>query len=167
MGLYQGGEERTFVDTYLHGTVGEEKIRSYLLDKGFVVVDRSQDKEYQEKDIDFEYSEDNVNFTSVEVKSDRRMAETHNIVVEMAMHRQTGTYEGWYHKCEADVLCFYDEVNSIAYFINWPELKQLIKDFTWSFSRFDNGADNCWGTLCKISLDDLRKYRLLIKEFKI
>ena len=113
MGLYaHSNEYRDFNTTRSSGTEGEELLKNYLIKKkGCQIINRADDPEYRAKDIDFEYSIDGKSWCSVEVKSDKRMANTGNIVVEVAMYRKSGKVNGWLYYCEADILCFIDMIN--------------------------------------------------------
>lgn len=156
MGVYEPtGEFRNFNSTKSSGDYGEELLKKYILHKGFQVIDRADDAEYRAKDIDFEFSKNGVNWRSVEVKTDNRMAQTGNIVVEVAMYRQSGKRDGWLYYCEADYLCFIDINNYIFYFFDWSVLKAEVLKGRWKIVNFSNGTDNCRGEVCKIPLKDL------------
>lgn len=154
-------EDRNFNSTLYQGNEGQNKIKEYLESQGYIVIDKSEDEEYQSKDIDFLYSKDGLSFCSLEVKSDNRMYETGNIAVELAMHRKSGRKNGWYHYCEADVLCFYDVISNIGYFIDWVKLKKEIQNQRWSFTVFENKIDLCKGSLCLVPVKDLENLNLL------
>ena len=169
MGLYaHSNEYRDFNTTRSSGTDGEELLKNYLIKKkGCQIINRADDPEYRAKDIDFEYSTDGKTWCSVEVKSDKRMAKTGNIVVEVAMYRKSGKVNGWLYYCEADILCFIDVVNYNFYFFDWKKLQQLVLNGRWKFTKFDNGTDNCEGEVCKIPVSDLAEMGLILYADKI
>lgn len=147
--------ERTFDTTLPEGISHEADIHSYLKSKGYLVIDHSCDVFYQNKDIDLEFGKPEGPLYSMEIKSDTRMHETGNIVIEMGMERDSGYCNGWFHKCEADVLCFYDVVNLIVYLIDWQKLKAAIENGEGKRIFFNNKIDNCTGELVLISVQDL------------
>lgn len=169
MGIYAPTNTyRDFKSTVSQGNGGEDMLKSYLIKKkGCQVIDRSDDPEYRAKDIDFEFTVKGKKWHSVEVKSDYRMAQTGNIVVEVAMYRKSGKSKGWLYYCEADYLCFIDMQSYKFYFFDWPKLQQEVLNGRWKFTKFDNGTDNCEGEVCKIPLKNLRELGLIVVEDKI
>lgn len=158
MGFYEPSKEiRTFETTKGSGDFGETAIQNYLKRKyNCKIIDCSDNPEYRKKDIDFLYSLDGNGWTSVEVKTDNRMHQTHNIVVENAMfRRRKGRVNGWLYYCEANILCFIDESSLMFYFLNWKKLKALIFEQKWPKRWFHNGTDDCNGEVFVIPLSDL------------
>ncbi len=172
MGLYMGREERTFETTLNSGLSGEQLLKQDLMSRGFQIIDRADNLEYRKRDIDFETRRYGEKYYSVEVKTDSRMHETGNIVIEMNMFRDSGTTNGWYHYCDADFLCFIDEVTWEYYMINWKKLKKLMEDreekgIGWRKCKFWNGADNCYGLLTIIPKRDLVELNLISGKNRI
>lgn len=169
MGLYAPTNEyRDFNITRSSGADGEELLKNFLIKKkGCQVINRANDPTYRAKDIDFEFTVNGKKWHTVEVKSDSRMAQTGNIVVEVAMYRKSGKVNGWLYYCEADYLCFIDMQSYKFYFFDWPKLQQLVLSGRWRFTKFNNGTDNCEGEVCKIPLTDLMKLGLIIYEDRI
>lgn len=168
MGLYEPTNEyRDFNITVSTGNGGEDLLKKYIVHKGFQVINRANDPIYRAKDIDFEFSRNGKKWHSVEVKSDSRMAQTGNIVIEVAMYRKSGRSPGWLYYCEADYLCFIDMQSYTFYFFDWKKLQQLVLSGRWRFTKFNNGTDNCEGELCKISVRELRELGLIVVEDKI
>ena len=168
MGLYAPRNEyRDFNTTVSTGTGGEDLLKKYMQRKGFQIINRADDPTYRAKDIDFEFSRDGETWRSIEVKSDSRMAQTGNIVVEVAMYRKSGRSPGWLYYCEADYLCFIDMQSYKFYFFDWKKLQREVLNGRWRFTKFDNGTDNCEGEVCKISLRDLANLGLIVVEDRI
>lgn len=168
MGIYAPTNTyRDFKSTVTEGNGGENLLKNYIIHKGFQVINRADDPSYRAKDIDFEFSRNGKKWHSVEVKSDYRMAQTGNIVIEVAMYRKSGKTPGWLYYCEADYLCFIDMQSYKFYFFDWKKLQQLVLNGRWRFTTFDNGTDNCTGEVCKISLKELRELGLIVVEDKI
>ena len=168
MGLYEPTNTyRDFNSTINDGQVGEKLLKDFLVHKGFKVIDRSEDPLYQSKDIDFEFSKTGKSWKSVEVKADSRMTFTGNIVVEVAMQRQTCRMLGWLYKCEADYLCFIDMQTYKFYFFDWHKLKSEVLNGRWKVKTFKNGTDNCIGELCIIPLQELADIGLMVVEDRI
>lgn len=144
---------RNFSTTLIEGQSNEEIIRNFWVENGFKVIDVSDNPEYQKKDIDFLLSNGYSNI-SVEVKSDTRLFETGNIAIELAMYRKTGYYPGWYHYCDADIICYCDLIDSVAYYIDWRDLKQFALEIGRK-AQFYNEIDDCKGELCLVKLMEL------------
>lgn len=164
MGFYEPKKEvRNFKTTRNSGDFGETAVKEYLKRKyGCLIHDCSELPEYRSKDIDFFYSKDGKGWTSVEVKTDNRMSETGNIVIENAMFRKKGRVNGWLYYCEANILCFVDENNYVFYFFNWKRLKEEIHKGIWEKRWFKNGTDNCNGEVYVIPLKDLFQYNDIV-----
>ena len=150
-------EIRNFDTTLPEGISHEAEIHSYLKNMGYLIIDHADDPVYQDKDIDLEFGRPDGQMFSMEIKSDTRMHETGNIVIELGMHRETGFCEGWFHKCQADVLCFYDVVGLVVYLIDWQRLKYAIENGEGKHIFFKNKIDNCVGELILVSVKDLEE----------
>lgn len=165
MGIYNPTNTyRDFDSTLKEGNYGEDLLRKFMAFKGFEVEDLSYIQEYREKDIDFKFRRVGGKWKTIEVKTDNRMANTGNIVVEVAMNRQSGKVPGWLYYCEADYLCFVDSHSYKFIFINWPKLQKLVFKGYWKVITFENGTDGCTGELCKVPIKDLKKLGLIVVE---
>ena len=160
-------ENRSFSSTLKDGSVGENLIIAFLKHCGFAVEDKTDDEEYQERDIDILFKNPNGPWKSMEIKSDNVMNRSGNIVVEESFDRKIGRTLGWFHYCEADVLCFCDVNEYSYYFLNWKGIKEKIQDGYWKLSKFYNEIDDCLGRLYKIPIKDLRRLGLIEAEGKV
>lgn len=132
----------SFQDCLKQGKLTEVLIGQYLVSKGLLVDDKSMDKQWQKLDVDFDIVNPKTKkHTKLEIKSDKCMHKTGNILLEDCNLRNWGKEIGWLHKCKADVLCVFDEVNKLAYFINWLALKEIAEQF--NLIKFWNYKDKC------------------------
>lgn len=92
--------QQDFTELNNESYVIEQKLQEYYRNLGYIVIDRSQDKEYQEKDIDFDVISDVNTTLSVEVKADKVMYETGNIMVEHGHIRPSKVRT-------KEIVCFY------------------------------------------------------------
>lgn len=86
------------------GVSAQEIVKEYLTNRGNTIIDVSEDKEYQPKDIDF-LVEKGGNRTTLEIKGDM-FSSTGNFYFEIGADRQTGYKPGWLSYCEAVYICF-------------------------------------------------------------
>lgn len=136
--------------TFQVGRDGEDNVIEYLQRRGCAVIDLRDIPEYRDQDIDLSILPPNGVWRDVEIKTDTIMHKTGNMMVELSMRRKTGTYDGWFYKCRADILCYVDEYGGILYFINWPRLhdyvEELIAQDPASICEFKNPYDaDCEG----------------------
>lgn len=160
-----------FLDRLAKGKEGEELIMAYLRERGNTVLDCTGDSYYKKRDIDILSSKNGKDFVPIEVKTDEQMHKTGNMAIEISMDRQIGRTMGWFFYCEAEIMCYIDYHGKIAYFIDWPKLQQMVPGFVdagkWNVIRFWNNYDKCYGHLCLVSIDEIKKRELVYLETKI
>lgn len=143
----------------------EKIVQDYFHSYGYIIDDKSDDEEYQKKDIDFIAYKGKRKY-AVEVKADTRMNETGNIVIEDGMIRSVGYRPGWLHKCEADILCFVDVVGNVAYMLNWAKIRKNIDTYGKKI-KFDNKFDKCTGIIYLLSVENAYKHELVFQKINI
>ncbi len=140
-----------FNNQNLKGKKGEAFVKKYLESRKYTVTDVTDRKKYQDKDTDF-LIERNRNKQTLEVKSDSRMCETGNLLVEIGRfvpHNKSrwgkiGHSEvGWLTKCKAEILAVLDTENRIIYFIDFDEVKSFIVKHGKRIKFWDN-HDKCY-----------------------
>lgn len=89
------------------GLAVQEIVKAHLESRGNKIVDVSQVKEYQKRDIDFIVSKDGKT-TTLEVKKDKSLFRTGNIFIECGSYRGNYYSAGWIKYCDADYICYYD-----------------------------------------------------------
>ena len=95
-----------FSESLSCGKIGEEMVAAALQKRGYIVLDVSSCRDYQNKDIDFLVSK-NKQKTTLEVKNDRRSEETGNVYIETYnTNNASRNNAGWFFYCEADFLAF-------------------------------------------------------------
>jgi Holliday junction resolvase-like predicted endonuclease len=157
--------KRNFETMLEEGKEYEKVVQAYFESYGYKIDDKSDDEEYQQKDIDFIAYQGKRSY-KVEVKADSRMHETGNIVIEDGMIRSVGYRPGWLHKCEADVLCFVDVVGKVAYMLDWKKIRQNIDKYGKRI-EFQNKYDNCIGIIYLLSVENAFKHDLVFQKIAI
>ena len=148
-----------------NGISGESVVHSVLRSDGFKIVDVSNIEEYQKIDVDALMTNGSKEW-KLEIKTDSRISETNNICFEVGFDRNAGFRDWWFNKCEADVLCIYDDVKGIIYQLAWKRTKKYVSEYGKQI-KFWNKFDKCFVYLVLISLKDAYKNNLIIKTYKI
>lgn len=141
-------------DFFKNQTPGEHELIYALRENGYFVDDVSGDPAYWMYDIDLlvnpvfpKIGEDVV--TSIEVKWDRRLAQTGNLFIEIENPRSRGG-RGWFEFCMADYLAYGDATNRTFYFFKMTDLKNYIYE-TKNDLRCRSTYDGSYGYLLPLS----------------
>lgn len=158
-------EQQTFNELDVETREEELRLHSYFESRGYEIVDKRDCKDSQSKDIDFEIRL-GEQLLSIEVKADKQMYKTGNIIVEISHNRPyKGRTEGWFKKCEADIICYSDVVMKKGYMLNWKKMKgKLLGEF--KIIGFDNPHDigtRTFGFL--IPVEEAREHGFIIEEY--
>lgn len=82
------------------GKKGEQAVKNYYISQGAEVIDVSNDKEYQKKDIDLI-----INGQTVEVKLGNKIPQYKEFCVEIVSNDNPGYFrKGWFYTSQADIL---------------------------------------------------------------
>lgn len=113
-----------FSEDLKEGGYGEHAIWNLFIKQPWVksVVDVRDDKDFQEKDIDFLIEDKNRQFTPIEVKTDFQAHETGNIVYEVSTNNNIGCFE----KTQAKYIMYYIPKSRVAHMINVIELRSYL-----------------------------------------
>ena len=104
----------------------ELRVQRYFESRGYTIEDKRNCKIAQSEDIDFEARLDKQHI-KVEVKADKQMHRTGNILIEISHKRPVaGKTAGWFKKCKADLVCYSDVVNNKGYILNWKKMKNML-----------------------------------------
>ena len=96
-----------FEESLTAGKSGERLFAAAMKKRGHNVVDLSDIREYQEKDIDMLITNKRGETAYIEIKSDVRSNYTGNIFIEYYNNNNISRNgQGWLYYCEADFLCF-------------------------------------------------------------
>ena len=137
-----------FYNDLSYGKRGEKMFIDAFTARGNKVIDVSDDWNYRAKDIDFKVITKSGRERTVEVKSDRASQTTGNFFIEtFNSNNQSHNYNGWFHYCEADNICFVQQEDHKAYIVRFEELKADIENNTY---RRANGY-NAIGFLVPVS----------------
>jgi len=79
---------------------GEKIVSEIFKNKGYTVVDVSNDKKWQESDVDLLIYKDNKLVYKIEVKTEERALQTNNIFIETKSNKGLG----WIWKTDADYI---------------------------------------------------------------
>ena len=97
------------------------------------VDDKTNDKDYWGKDIDFIVTNPRTGETrTIEVKTDTRLYETGNLYIELEnVHSKGG--KGWYYFSEADIIayCDYSAPDREIYLFSFEDLRITINKREW------------------------------------
>ena len=133
------------------GKQGEKLFRQIMQNRGYKVVDVSDNPEYWERDIDFIITSPTTGITKTfEVKFDSRIHVTGNLFLEQSNTNSKGGL-GWFNFCKADYLAYGDAASRKFYIIPLLELKERVKQLL--YRQAFCGQDSI-GQL--VALDDIK-----------
>ena len=147
----------------LVGKKTEEYIVGYLNAKGHTIINHSEEPEWQMIDTDFEVIRGNSH-TTLEVKTDNRIHNTNNFFFEVGFDRATGYYDGWFHNCAAEYICFVDMIGARGYILEFDKTRIAQCAFP---RRWRNSIDGCYGDAYLLNCDKARAMGLIVYEWNI
>lgn len=103
----------------------QEIVKAHLESRGSKIVDVSQDRDYQKKDIDFLVYK-GTEMTTLEVKKDKSLYSKGNIFIECGWQRGNYFTKGWLLYCEADYICYYDTTAARGIIVDRAKLLSLL-----------------------------------------
>ena len=109
--------ENEFLRDKVKGKCGEQIVFDYYCGLGCNIIDVSEDKEYQQQDIDFL-----IDGIGYEVKTQTCVQES-KICIELTANVERN-YNGWFYTTAAQYLVFVDKVNGILYKIRTEDLRE-------------------------------------------
>ena len=107
------------------GRDGELLFQQRMEQKGYEVIDVSDNPEYYDKGDFIVKSPFSGQEKIFEVKTDTKIHKTENLYLEVATRFSDGI--GWWEKCEADYLVYVDYVNKEFYIFSLLELRERVK----------------------------------------
>ena len=111
-----------FQDDIKKGVEGENLIENYLIKNNHSVKNVSKDKSYFKRGFDFIIN-DNI---KADAKYDSKICVTGNLFIEEFSNMRLKS-KGWLQYSEMDILFYIDEINGIAYEIDFLLLKEYIE----------------------------------------
>ena len=125
----------SFAEDLSFGREGEVIVRNLLESSGNFdnVIDCSNDKYFQEKDIDLLALATDGHIAKYEVKTDRMAHETGNIAFEI----KTSGNIGCLAKTEADFVMYYIEGNGRLYCFNAEQMRRSCATTSSSFTAWE------------------------------
>lgn len=146
------------------GATVEELVKEHLAARGHNIIDVTQDKEYQTKDIDFLLDNGNEK-TTLEVKLDSKISRNGNFFFEEGFDRKSGFRKGWFRYCEADYICFYDSSIATGYILDFAKAREVVKEQGNQMHWFNN-TDNCTGYAYLLPVGVARENDLIVYEWR-
>ena len=125
-------ETITFLGEMKRGKVGEELFIDFLNRHDFDYEDLRNSKDFQKKDIDF-LVEDKY----FEVKTDYKIRNTGNVVIELINIREGHRCNGWFQKTEADNLVIIDPIGRRGYRLRMEELREYLRNTSYTTKRME------------------------------
>ena len=148
----------SFAEDLSFGREGEAVVRNLLESSGNFdyVIDCSNDKYFQQKDIDVLALVNDGHIAKYEVKTDRKAHETGNIAFEIKTNGNIGCLA----KTEADFVMYYIEGNDRVYCFNAEQMRRYLRAKRFKLYRM---GDNAEGYLLNINqlLRDRQLKRIL------
>lgn len=157
---------KNFKKTLQEGKKGEQEIITYFKGRNSSVIDVSDDKEFQKKDIDLLLQNQENQKCSVEIKTDNRMSKTGNFFFEIGNDRETGYYDGWVKYCQADYICFFDNTKKKGYILDWEKTKAILKEKA-EYTCFCNRIDNCFTDAYLLPIGTAKRMNLINHTFSL
>lgn len=130
-------ETITFLGEMKKGQLGEELFIDFLNRHNFNFEDLRYNIDFQELDIDF-FVEDKY----FEVKTDYKIRNTGNVVIELMNIRDGFKCSGWFHKTKADNLVIIDPIDRKGYRLRIKELREYLRNTVYTtkiMERIDCG----------------------------
>ena len=152
--------ENKFQKDKAFGKKGENFVAEYYHKLGYEINDVSEDKQYQEQDIDFI-----IDGISVEVKTQNCLQEQ-KICVEIISNLELQR-EGWLKKTAAQYIIFVDTVNKIMYKIFTEKLREYYYTNISRINKITQRNHDKTSIICFIPLDELANFteRMNLNDF--
>lgn len=125
-------ETITFLGEMKKGQVGEKLFIDFLNSHNFNFDDLRHLKKFQEKDIDFL-----VEGKYFEVKTDYKIGNTGNVVVELLNIRDGFRCTGWFYKTKADNLVIIDPIDRKGYRLRMEELREYLRNTLYTTKKME------------------------------
>ena len=111
-----------------NGRKGELLFKQIMENKGYTVLDVTENKDYQFIDVDFLVTSPTGEKRAIEVKWDYKIHKTKNMFLELANKNsiQWGC-EGWWLHCKADYLAYGDAISGKFYIFPLLDLRERVE----------------------------------------
>ena len=135
-----------------NGRQGELLFKRIMEQRGYKVIDVSNNPAYWNYDIDFVITSPATGATkNFEVKWDTRIHNTGNLYLELTnVHSKQWNGEGWFKHCQAEYLVYGDAQAQVFYVIPFQQLKERTY---WLPQKIVNCGTDSTGLL--VSLKDI------------
>lgn len=153
----------SFQSRNAEGVSGQEVVKRHLEQRGNEVVDVSLDKAYQKIDIDFIVRKDGIE-TTLEVKSDKQLFTTGNILFEVGCQREDYYVAGWLKYCQARYVAVYDSRTAHGIIIDFQKIKPLL-EVDGVKKVFYDYEDDKETTVILYAVETARKNNIIVHEW--
>ena len=148
------------------GKVAEEIVKQHLTNRGHIVKDVSEIREYQKKDIDFLITNGTTNeLITLEVKRDDNLFRTGNFFFEIGFQNEDYYMMGWIDKSKADYLCFFDVKVGKGFILDFNATKAKIAEIGKRHTFWDR-IDECEGIAYLVPIWKARQAGLIAYEWE-
>lgn len=107
------------------GKIGEDKFLQWAYITKKNICDVRNEVFFRKLDIDFIIYKNHKEIY-IEIKTDKNIGETGNLIFEDVIHWKTGDKNGWIHYCEADYIIVYDEIKNKFIILDWKKIRPII-----------------------------------------
>lgn len=141
------------------GKKAEDIVSSYLsTEKGYQLINVTNDKTYQDKDIDFLLDYHNRTF-GIEIKTDYKIHKTNRFLLEYDTYKDNKVWKGWMNKSKTDYLIWYSFELNTMFILDFAKLKE------WADKqpkkKINNPFEKCQFDAVFISIDKCRELGIL------
>lgn len=149
-------------DSFEKGKAAETVVKEYIKDIfNYNVEDVSENPRYQEKDIDFIVSNDEI-VRYLEVKTDYKIAKTHNFFCEYDLYKNGIKYRGWMNKSKATDLFWVQFEEKKIYLLDFHKLREYCNEHKYKLRKYYNKKEDGWTEAIIMSIKDAREYKVLV-----
>lgn len=144
----------------------QEQVKAHLRQRGHYVIDVSKMPEYQKQDIDFIVRDKANNEITLEIKGDKSLYRTGNILFEK--YKEYGDYRsnGWLYRCKAQYLCVVDMRQNKGIILDFSLVSSLLEKHGTERS-FTDWQDGSTDTVVLLPISAARRYNAIVYEFNL
>lgn len=148
------------------GKVVEEIVKRHLTNRGHIIQDVSEIREYQRKDIDFLVTHGTTGeLITLEIKRDDNLFRTGNFFFEIGFQKENYYSMGWIDKSKADYLCFFDTKVGKGFILDFNATKGMIAAIGKRHYFWDK-IDECEGMAYLIPIWKVKQAGLIAYEWE-
>lgn len=158
---YTNTQKDYFYSCLRTAKIGEEIVADIFKKDGYTIQDVSENKEWQESDVDLLVYKNNKLVHKIEVKTDEKALETGNVFIETKSNQSLG----WVWKTEADYI--YIVIPNIKIYVLYKD--EFVAWFRENMYRYQSASSkttdkygnflyHTWGRLVPMSILDSQEF---------